>query len=72
VSQLAVGCPLAEADLCDQLGSHPVHALHRQALRVSDLGDRLLEGAEESRESGGRSARVSAKSWLAGSRVTRC
>jgi hypothetical protein len=31
-----------------------------------------LEGAEESRESGGRSARVSARSWLAGSRVTRC
>ena len=26
MSELAVGGPLAEADLCDELRSHPVHA----------------------------------------------
>ena len=52
MSELAVGGPLTEADLCDELGPYPVHTLPRHTVRVGDRGNRLLEGAEESREPG--------------------
>src|ERR671935_2554091 len=52
MSQLAVGRPLAEADLGDQLWLDPVHALHGHSFRVGDRGSRLFERGETLREHG--------------------
>ena len=54
MSQLAVGGPLAEADLCDQLGSHPMHALLRPGpscrRRLGPVRSRGARTAREHRE----------------------
>src|SRR5919106_2912690 len=52
MSQLAVGGPLAEAHLGDQLWFDPVHALHGQSFRFGDRRSRLLERGETPREHG--------------------